>query len=280
MIDTIHPRSSSQDSSKRFLSEVDSDENSPTLEEIQKINQAKIKNHQRRLENKEVSSLTSNYVEPQTKHLYGNKSRVTREDFIDHSEEEGSLWASNGQTNYYFTKNKVRTPGDLITLNIENELIKEMSAEIRKTLNYREKERELVAFQENKNQKLLSDEHKKETLNSSQNISSSPAPTPSPSNSAETISEESKNQFAKSSISDIDISKSLEVKVGDTMMGEILQRFPNGNYKIRTMKKIPYKNGLSRVVSVVGIVKATDVNEDTDSISSGKLYDYRLNISY
>ena len=73
---------------------------------------------------------------------------------------------------------------------------------------------------------------------------------------------------------DIDIASAVTIKPGETMMGEIIERFPNGNYKIRATKKVPYRDG-HRVVSVVGIAKNGDISED-DKINSGKLYEYQL----
>ncbi|MGZ3689354.1 MAG: hypothetical protein ACXVBW_13710, partial [Bdellovibrionota bacterium] len=76
-------------------------------------------------------------------------------------------------------------------------------------------------------------------------------------------------------VNDIDIGKLIEIKPGETMLSEIVERFPNGNYKIRGTKKIPYKNGPPRVVSVVAIAKGSDITEE-DVIPSGKLYEYRV----
>ena len=74
---------------------------------------------------------------------------------------------------------------------------------------------------------------------------------------------------------DVDVGKSLAIKPGDTMMAEILDRYPNGNYKIRGTKRILYKGGRPRLVNLVGIARSQDIGED-DVIASGKLYEYRL----
>jgi hypothetical protein len=76
-------------------------------------------------------------------------------------------------------------------------------------------------------------------------------------------------------MADVDTSKSLEIKAGDQMMGEIVERYPNGNYKIRATRRVPYRNGAARMISLVGVVKGTDISED-DAIPSGKLYEYRI----
>jgi hypothetical protein len=84
----------------------------------------------------------------------------------------------------------------------------------------------------------------------------------------------------RATLADVDIYPELELKPGDTMMGEILERYPNGNYKIRTIKKVPFKKGPPRLVSVVGVVKGSDINDDTDSVNAGKLYEYRVEASH
>jgi flagellar basal body L-ring protein FlgH len=58
-------------------------------------------------------------------------------------------------------------------------------------------------------------------------------------------------------------------------MAEIVERYPNGNYKIRGTKRVLYKNGSPRLATVVAVAKGTDIGED-DVINSGKLYEYRL----
>ena len=74
---------------------------------------------------------------------------------------------------------------------------------------------------------------------------------------------------------DIDVSKSLDLKGGDPIMAEVLERYPNGNYKIRGSKRISYKGGPPRYVTLTAIARGADIGED-DVITSGKLYEYRL----
>ena len=56
-------------------------------------------------------------------------------------------------------------------------------------------------------------------------------------------------------------------------------RYPNGNYKIKGEKRVTYKQDRSRLVSVMGTVKSTDINEDTDKVTPGSLYEYQIEIS-
>ena len=85
----------------------------------------------------EVFPFDENHLEPRL------TRRVTKEDFIDQSQEEGSLWASSGQTNYYFTKNKIRSPGEMISLNVETDLFLDIKNEIKRSLSSVENAKEI-----------------------------------------------------------------------------------------------------------------------------------------
>lgn len=250
-----------------------------------------------------TSNLTN--LEPDKKRLYKKGPRATKDDFVDQSQEEGSLWASSGQTNYYFTKNKIRSPGDLVTVVVEPELYRDIGIEVKRTLLPIEKDMELAVVQKKMRTKFLADLEgtRKDNLTSSaaspERTPASPTaavasdkvdaqPSPGPSPSAQPLessvgpavqSEEIERLVPRASLSDVDISQSLDFKPTETMMGEIVERYPNGNYKIRTMKRIPYKKGPPRLVSVIGIVKSNDINEETDVINSGKIYAYRVEVS-
>jgi len=260
-------------------------------------------------------------VDPQIKRSYLLRSRATRDDFIDSSSEEGSLWASNGQTNYFFTKNKVRTPGDLITLMIENDLYKEIGLEIKKSLNPIEQSHEVFILSSAFRQKSLQDLYARnpnlvtqdDSKQGNQNKASIDRGT-SASTSLGAL-QESKNESNaplgdlrrdlffnvqreiqegikntqtledvnrlthQLSIRNVNIFPTLELQPGDSMAGQIMERYPNGNYKIRTIKRVFYKNGKSRFVKIVGTIKGSDVSEDTDLINSGKLYEYRVEVA-
>jgi hypothetical protein len=219
------------------------------------------------------------------------------------------LWASSGQTNYYFTKNKVRAPGDLITLGIENDLYRDIGIEIKKTLSPSEKAKEVGIIQDQFKAKFLAEVESKRRdalalsaaapdrapaggTDVAQNARPGSTPSPSPSPSVEPTpvavapqpplltEEEIQRLMPKASMADVDIYSALELKPGETMMGEILERYPNGNFKIRVVKRVPYKKGPLRLVSVVGIVKGSDINDETDVINSGKLYEYRVAVAH
>ncbi len=197
--------------------------------------------------------------------------RATAKDFIDQKQDEGSLWASDGQTNYYFTKNKIKGIGDIITLTVQDHLVSDIAIEIKKTLSAEETKQELKTEQTRITKKFLED-YAKNKKN---------APPPAPVKEEDTSSrrkkkkpEETIPEVPKAKLSDINIKERIGIKEGDQIMSEIIERFPNGNYKIRGTKRVAFAGG-TRMVTVIGIAKANDINE-LESVETGKLYEYRL----
>lgn len=189
--------------------------------------------------------------------LYKKGMRATRFDFIDESPNEGSLWASDGQINYYFTKNKIHAVGDIVTLSLDDHMIRDIGLEIRGKLNPLEieKEIELTEVRLNKN---------------NTDLSSSTA-----ANGSSSVKDLQEKVTSLITEADIDLTQSLEIKTGDQVLAEVIERYPNGNYKIRASKRIPYKNGVPRMLTIFGVVRGSDINEE-DVVSAGKLYEYRL----
>jgi flagellar basal body L-ring protein FlgH len=181
--------------------------------------------------------------------------RATRRDFVDESSNDGSLWASDGQTNYYFTRNKIRGVGDIINVTSEAELVKDIASEITRTLTKDERDQEMELA-----------EQRSGGSSKDQVASSSAAPKRDPASSGAEKKEVGPE--------DIDVSASMGFKAGDAIMAEIVDRYPNGNYKVRGMKRVPYRTGF-RMVNFVGIVRGSDIGDD-DVVTSGKLYEYRL----
>jgi flagellar L-ring protein precursor FlgH len=218
------------------------------------------------------SSDSAQTMDPAVRRQYKNGARATRADFVDESQNEGSLWASDGQTNYYFTKNKIRGVGDIITINLEQGMVSDVAVEARRTLSPRERDFELMAAQERLRMKAMGIAPPEAGKDQVASAAAAPARTPAASPSGAPAAEV---DVPVATFADVDVSKSLELKAGDQMMGEIIERYPNGNYKVRATKKVPYKGGPSRMVTMIGVVKGTDIAED-DTVASGKLYEYRV----
>lgn len=197
---------------------------------------------------------------------YARGDRATREDFIDHSPGDGSLWTGENDSNYFYSKNKIRAIGDIVTIKVEDDFVRQIGEEIKKSLTPAEQEVEMALYLKNNGaakddkdievyRKIASDDLKSED--------------------AEMV----KNRMEKAvRWSQVDISKVIALKQNEELRAEVIDRYPNGNYKIRTTKKILYR-GTSKLVSMVGIAPAVDFDE-TDSIKTGKLYEYKVRVAH
>lgn len=207
---------------------------------------------------------------PPVRRQYKNGMRATRADFLDETPNEGSLWASDGQTNYYFTKNRVRGMGDIIGITIEEPMVKDIAIEVTRTLTQKEIQIELAAAQERIWQKAQGGAGADRVpAAQAAPVRGQPAAEPEKKDTKE-------SEMPRATMADVDISQNLGVKSGDVFMSEIVQRYPNGNYKVRGTKRIPYRGG-SKLVSLLGVVKGTDIS-DEETVSSGKLYEYRVEV--
>jgi flagellar basal body L-ring protein FlgH len=223
-------------------------------------------------------------LDPPVKRLYKNGNRATRADFVDDASNEGSLWGSDGQTNYYFTKNKVRGVGDLLTVTIEGELLKDIAAEVKRTLTPKEREFELARAQDRLNAQANGlpdpDAPKKDGAQpGSDQVATSQAAPGQPGAQPSATPQQAPKEAREATPADVDVGRSLELKSGDVLMAEIVERYPNGNYKIRGTKRVQYKGGPPRLVTLVAVARAQDIGED-DVIPSGKLYEYRIEAAH
>jgi flagellar basal body L-ring protein FlgH len=203
---------------------------------------------------------------------YKNGSRATRDDFIDDLKSDGSLWTSDGQTNYFLTKNKTKTEGDIITVATDEEFIRDVAAEIKRTLNNDEREAELDLAQERMRRKAMGlpeDATEEKVASAQASADRKPA-----SDSASADEPQRPVDIPNVTWAELDLRKSIEMKAGDPVMMEVLDRYPNGNYKLRGLKRVRM-HGKSRMVSVLAIAKAADISDD-ESIPSAKLYEYRI----
>ncbi len=191
--------------------------------------------------------------------------RLTRNDFIDQSPGDGSLWTGESDGNYFYSKTKIRAHGDIVSVRAEDDLIRQIGEEIKKTLSPAEQEVEMALYLKN-NPAAQGDKDveafrkvKDENLNTS---------------AAEDVKERMEKAVRWSQI---DLSKAVSVVPNEEFRAEIIDRFKNGNYKIKSVKRVLYR-GSSKTVSLVAVAPASDF-DDTDSIKSGKLYEYKVRVA-
>jgi flagellar basal body L-ring protein FlgH len=168
--------------------------------------------------------------------------RVTAKDFINENvKNENSLWAEDGQNNYFFAQNKLKNPGDLLSVIIEDGLRKDMVNSVRKLLppEYRDQEIRVPGLT-------------KDAPAADQRTPAGQAPpTPAPATASETTAE-------------------------DLLTAEVLERYPNGNVRIRGIKRVPFKRQV-RNIEVVAIVKGADISE-SDVVKSSKFFEQRVEL--
>ncbi|MCC7440147.1 MAG: flagellar basal body L-ring protein FlgH [Bdellovibrionales bacterium] len=202
---------------------------------------------------------------PETKRLYQDPARARKEDFEDNSPNEGSLWASTGQTNYFFTKNKVKSVGDLVTVVIKERLVKDIAFEVKKTLTQEEAEAALAEADARKLAEFEKSGRAPAAKKPGEEVQVADGDVPD---------EPEKPEITPTQFSELDITENVGVKDGEQMMAEILERYPNGNYKIRATKRVPYRSE-NRMVTVVAIARGNDINE-AETVDAGNLYEYRI----
>lgn len=218
---------------------------------------------------------------PTTRRMYKQGSRATRSDFVDEGTGEGSLWASDGQTNYYFTKNKIRGVGDIVSVLIETGILKDIHVEVARTLSQPEREIEIAAAQE-RFQKAASNTDRTPSSASSPNRPAASGPSnptsgdAAPGANMNTFAGNAEVSVRKATDADIDVGPAVELKEQDVIMAEIIERYPNGNYKLRGTKRVRYRAG-TRLLTLLGVARSVDITE-ADTIGSGKLYEYRLEV--
>ncbi len=199
--------------------------------------------------------------------------RTTRRDFVDESQTDGSLWAGDGQTNFFFSKNKIRGEGDIVNVKVGDELLRDTALELKRGLSDRERDLELTEAQLRLGGKGATpgDKNKDAVATSAASAARAPAGDTKSEKASKADAEEQQATY-----SDIDVSQNMGFKSGDLVLAEVVQRYPNGNYKIRGTKKISYR-GTQRLMTLVAVVKGADINEE-DQVDSGKLYEYRLEV--
>lgn len=199
---------------------------------------------------------------------YKNGNRASRADFVDDSRDDGSLWTSEGQTNYFLTKNQIKSQGDLVTIVVDENFLKDVAAELKRTMSPDEREVQMDLAQERARRSAMGLAEKDDPAAKKDQV----ANTQSAANRAP--GSEGEVSVPAVTWAQVDLLKTMDLKVGDAVMTEVLERYPNGNYKLRGVKRVRM-NGQIKTVSVLAIAKNSDITAD-ETIPAGKLYEYRI----
>ena len=196
---------------------------------------------------------------------YVRGDRATRSDFYDNTPNDGSLWANENDSNYFFTKGKVRTLGDIISVKVEDQMVKQFAEEIKKSLTPAEQEVEMALYRKNEAAAKDDADLKAYRNVATEDLKSSEAG-------------DVKARMEKSvRWSQVDLSKVVGLTPNEELRAEIIDRYQNGNFKIRAVKRVLYR-GSSKMVSLVAVAPVADF-DDKDLINSGKLYEYKIKVA-
>jgi flagellar basal body L-ring protein FlgH len=175
--------------------------------------------------------------------LSGNRAkhvRITANDFIaENTKNENSLWSEEGQNNYLFARNKLKMPGDLVSVVIEDGLRKDMVDSVKKLLppEYRDQEIRVPG-----------------------------------------LTKEARDPAAETPAAASGVAKKNDSEPGaeDILTAEVLERYPNGNVRLRGIKRVPFKRQV-RNIEVLAIVKGSEISEQ-DVVKSSKFYEQKVEL--
>ena len=195
---------------------------------------------------------------------YVRGDRATRADFYDNAPSDGSLWANENDGNYFFTKGKVHSVGDIISVKLDDPLIKQFAEEIKKSLSPAEQEVEMALYLRNTDWAKNDQDLKAYRNVASDDLNSEAG--------------EVKARMEKAvRWSQVDLSKVIGLNPQEELRAEIIDRYQNGNFKIRAVKRVLYR-GSSKMISLVAVAPVSDFDEK-DMINSGKLYEYKIRVA-
>ncbi len=186
------------------------------------------------------------------------ENRVTKKDFeAMGARNENSLWKGDGQTNYFFSVNQTKVPGDLVTVDVDPSLRSDMERELKRIIDRDDLDKgvDIQGFGK--------------IGGTASGAVATAAQKPPGDDTTATAATPATPEVARTPASDAAAEKV-------SYIGEVVQVFPNGNLLVRGVKRFPY-DGKTRMMEVTSIVKGSDVSED-NKVNSSKFYEYKAEI--
>ncbi len=197
--------------------------------------------------------------------LRAKSGRVTKQDFADvASKNENSLWTEDGQNNYLFARNKLKAQGDLVTIKIDDGLRADMILEVKKLLPPEYRDRDIIVPGVTRQKDI----EEMQAAAKAGNDATAAADAAGAATGA--------GDAAKTAISGVSKVSALNDANTETMTAEIVERYPNGNVRLRGMKRVPFKKKI-RNMEVVAIARGSDIDE-SDTISSSKFLEQKVEL--
>jgi flagellar basal body L-ring protein FlgH len=180
--------------------------------------------------------------------------RYTRQDFVDNSPKENSLWDDQGQNNYLFSHNRERQPGDLVTVDVEKELKREIQYQLWMTLPPAQRKKRAPASaggaEEKDGEKTAQAEK--------------PADKASDEKNRDAAEEAAKTNLAPGGKDD------------DIVRMEVAETLGNGLVRVVGQKRVIYR-GVARVVEITALANNKDV-DDTGRVKSSAFLDMKTQV--
>ena len=196
--------------------------------------------------------------------IRAKKGHVTRADFdAVANRSDNSLWNEDGQHNYFFSTNKAKMPGDLITIEGTKELRNDMLAEFRKRLPGDELEAGVVIAGLGTVSTAKVDAKPAEATSAVAKTEGAAATPPADPAAAPAAVAPARAPASASPEDDAPLN----------IVAEVVNKYPNGNVLLRGMKRFAH-NGTNYAIEVTGIARANDISED-DRINDAKFFEYK-----
>jgi len=185
--------------------------------------------------------------------------RVTRDDFVDKAAHENSLWDGQGQSNYLFANNRQRSPGDVLTADVEKELRREIQYQLYMTLppeqrRTRRKPASAAAVDPNAATDAVT--------------GTAAAAAKGPDKGAEEKVKDAAAEAAKTNMAPSTDS--------DLIRMEVVENMGNGMMRVLGQKRVVY-HGTSRIVEVAALVNTKDV-DDANHTKSSQFLDVKAQV--
>lgn len=209
--------------------------NGLTANNVQSVEPKVVRGYGRKLSSIEDGALPGNSTS-------GGYRRITKEDFRDTAVGENSLWDGQGQENYLFTHNKQREPGDLVTVDVEKELKREIQYQLWMTLPPEQRRIK-------RNPASSADANKL-------------GPDGKPVAAADKVQDKATEERAKDAAEEAaKTNLASGGKEDDVVRMEVAENLGNGLVRMVGQKRVIYR-GQTRVVEVVSLVNGRDIDQN------------------
>ncbi len=180
--------------------------------------------------------------------------RYTKADFVDSNPNENSLWNGSGQNNFYFTQNRQREVGDLVTVDVERGLRRDIQYALWNTL---------PAEQRKKPRAPASVNGPADKTKGAQQAPAAAAAAAGAKNAVENAKDQAE-EAAKTNLAS-------NGKEDDVVRMEVVEHLGNGLVRLVGQKRVIYK-GQPKTLEVMALVNNRDI-DDQNRLKSTAILD-------